>query len=145
MVVNAIGSLRGGIIIRAGPDSQTGVMKLNTIVVDAADVDAADVMKDVMKVVKSLQRPRGRRGLMLEEKKLPFEEISDHEWGNIEASRAVGDACKRNPIPIIIPCHRILSINEKIGRYSGGDPKTPDGKENINRKLWLINLETTHS
>ena len=77
-------------------------------------------------------------------KTISYKELA-YEWGNIKASRAAGDACKRNPIPIIIPCHRILSINEKIGRYSGGDPKTPDGKENINRKRWLINLETTHS
>ena len=77
-------------------------------------------------------------------KTISYKELA-YEWGNIKASRAAGDACKRNPIPIIIPCHRILSINKKIGRYSGGDPKTPDGKENINRKRWLINLETTHS
>ena len=77
-------------------------------------------------------------------KTISYKELA-YEWGNIKASRAAGDACKRNPIPIIIPCHRILSINEKIGRYSGGDPKTPDRKENINRKRWLINLETTHS
>ena len=77
-------------------------------------------------------------------KTISYKELA-YQWGNIKASRAAGDACKRNPIPIIIPCHRILSINEKIGRYSGGDPKTPDRKENINRKRWLINLETTHS
>ena len=68
-----------------------------------------------------------------------------NEWGNIKASRAAGDACKRNLIPIIIPCHRILNINEKIGRYSGGDRKTPDSKENIKRKRWLINLETNNN
>ncbi len=77
-------------------------------------------------------------------KTISYKELA-YEWGNIRASRAAGDACKRNPIPIIIPCHRILNINGKIGSYSGGDSKTPDSKENINRKRWLINLETNNS
>ena len=77
-------------------------------------------------------------------KTISYKELA-YEWGNIRASRAAGDACKRNPIPIIIPCHRILNINGKIGRYSGGDRKTPDSKGNISRKRWLINLETNNS
>ena len=35
------------------------------------------------------------------------------------APRAVGGACGRNPIPVIIPCHRILTSDGKIGGYSG--------------------------
>ena len=74
-------------------------------------------------------------------KTISYKELA-YQWGNIKASRAAGDACKRNPIPIIIPCHRILNINGQIGRYSGGNRKAPDSKENINRKRWLIELET---
>ena len=33
--------------------------------------------------------------------------------------RAVGNACGRNPIPIIVPCHRIVGANGAIGGYSG--------------------------
>lgn len=33
--------------------------------------------------------------------------------------RAVGTACGRNPIPIIIPCHRVLAAGGQIGGYSG--------------------------
>jgi methylated-DNA-[protein]-cysteine S-methyltransferase len=36
------------------------------------------------------------------------------------APRAVGGACGKNPIPIIIPCHRIVAANQKIGGFSGG-------------------------
>ena len=68
-----------------------------------------------------------------------------YEWGNITASRAAGDACKRNPVPIIIPCHRILNVNGRIGLYSGGNCKTPNSKENIKRKRWLIELETNNN
>ena len=43
------------------------------------------------------------------------------------ASRAVGGACGANHIPIIIPCHRVLAANGKLGGYSGAgglDTKT---------------------
>ena len=82
--------------------------------------------------------------------KVPYGETISYkdlanEWGNIRASRAAGDACRRNPIPIIIPCHRILNISGKIGHYSGGNRNTPDSKENIKRKRWLIDLETNNN
>ena len=35
------------------------------------------------------------------------------------AARAVGGACGANPIPIIIPCHRVLAANGRAGGYSG--------------------------
>ena len=36
------------------------------------------------------------------------------------ASRAVGRACGRNPVPILIPCHRVVGSGGKLGGYSGG-------------------------
>ena len=36
-------------------------------------------------------------------------------------SRAVGTACGRNPIPIIVPCHRVVSADGSLGGFSGGD------------------------
>jgi methylated-DNA-[protein]-cysteine S-methyltransferase len=36
------------------------------------------------------------------------------------APRAVGGACGRNPIAIIVPCHRVLAAGQRIGGYSGG-------------------------
>lgn len=35
-------------------------------------------------------------------------------------ARAVGTACGRNPIPIVVPCHRVLAAGGKQGGYSGG-------------------------
>lgn len=40
--------------------------------------------------------------------------------GNKKATRAVGQANHYNPIPIIIPCHRVISANGKLGGYAGG-------------------------
>jgi O-6-methylguanine DNA methyltransferase len=51
--------------------------------------------------------------------------------GHPKSARAVGTACKRNPIPIIIPCHRVISATGAIGEYAGG--KT--------RKTKLLRLE----
>lgn len=47
--------------------------------------------------------------------------------------RAIGQACARNPYPIVIPCHRVLAAQGRLGAYSGGDgPRT---------KQWLLNHE----
>ncbi len=40
--------------------------------------------------------------------------------GNIRACRAVGQANHRNPIPIMIPCHRVISADGGLGGYGGG-------------------------
>ena len=37
-----------------------------------------------------------------------------------KAVRAVGGACGANPIPLLIPCHRVLAANNQIGGFSGG-------------------------
>jgi methylated-DNA-[protein]-cysteine S-methyltransferase len=37
------------------------------------------------------------------------------------APRAAATACGRNPIPIIIPCHRVVGVDSRLGGYSGGD------------------------
>lgn len=49
--------------------------------------------------------------------------------------RAVGTACGLNPIPIIIPCHRVMGKNGKLTGYSGG--------EGIETKKFLLELENT--
>ncbi|MBO6947769.1 MAG: methylated-DNA--[protein]-cysteine S-methyltransferase [Rhodospirillales bacterium] len=37
------------------------------------------------------------------------------------SARAIGGACGRNPLPIVIPCHRVLGANDAIGGYSFAD------------------------
>ncbi|MCA1949203.1 MAG: methylated-DNA--[protein]-cysteine S-methyltransferase [Treponema sp.] len=36
------------------------------------------------------------------------------------ASRAVGSACGANPLPILVPCHRVLASGGRLGGYAGG-------------------------
>jgi len=64
------------------------------------------------------------------------------KWGNINAARAAGHACKRNPLPIILPCHRIVKSSGKFDNYSGGDSTNSRSCDNIKRKQWLIELES---
>ncbi|MEK7832126.1 MAG: methylated-DNA--[protein]-cysteine S-methyltransferase [Acidobacteriota bacterium] len=52
--------------------------------------------------------------------------------GNPNSSRAVGAANGRNPISIIIPCHRVIGSNGKLTGYGGG----------MERKEWLLAHES---
>lgn len=40
--------------------------------------------------------------------------------GNPRAVRAVGSACATNPIPVVVPCHRVLRLDGSLGGYRGG-------------------------
>lgn len=51
--------------------------------------------------------------------------------GNANAVRAVGMANGRNPIAIVVPCHRIIGSNKTLTGYAGG----------LSRKQYLLNLE----
>jgi methylated-DNA-[protein]-cysteine S-methyltransferase len=42
--------------------------------------------------------------------------------GNERAVRAAGTACGSNPIPIVVPCHRVLRTSGALGGYGGGLP-----------------------
>ena len=47
-----------------------------------------------------------------------YKEIAIH-IGHPKAYRAVATACRKNPLPIKIPCHRVITSNGKIGDYLG--------------------------
>jgi len=50
------------------------------------------------------------------------------------APRAVGQACARNPFPIVVPCHRVLGAGGALGHYSAGDGAAT--------KRWLLDHES---
>lgn len=52
--------------------------------------------------------------------------------------RAVGNACRHNPIAIIIPCHRVIGKNH-MGGYSGATQGAL-----LNKKMWLLKHEKNH-
>ena len=53
--------------------------------------------------------------------------------GSPNAARAVGKAMASNPVPLIIPCHRVLSANQKIGGFTA--------QGGLDSKRWLLNNE----
>jgi methylated-DNA-[protein]-cysteine S-methyltransferase len=50
--------------------------------------------------------------------------------------RAVGTACGQNPIPVIVPCHRIVAANGGLGGFMGGKLENP-----LEIKQWLLRHE----
>lgn len=63
-----------------------------------------------------------------------YSQIADR-IGRTGASRAVGTACGSNPLALLIPCHRVISANGKIGNYRWGSEM----------KEKLISHENSHS
>ena len=59
-----------------------------------------------------------------------YKEIAE-KIGNPKGARAVGMANNKNPIPIIIPCHRVIGKNKKLVGYALG----------LDMKEFLLNLE----
>jgi O-6-methylguanine DNA methyltransferase len=69
--------------------------------------------------------------------KIPRGEVRPYNWlakeaGHPRASRAVGSVMARNPIPFLIPCHRVIRSDAHIGNYGCGGPKV---------KTWLLEWE----
>jgi len=56
-----------------------------------------------------------------------------HRIGKPRAARAVGGALNRNPVPIVLPCHRVVGTSGKLVGYAGG----------LERKRALLALERT--
>ncbi len=57
--------------------------------------------------------------------KIPLGEVRTYRWvaqkiGHPKAYRAVGQALKKNPYPLIVPCHRVVSFGSDIGGFAWG-------------------------
>lgn len=71
---------------------------------------------------------------------IPFGEV--WTYGDLAAqtggvARAVGGACGRNPIPIVVPCHRVVGADGKLVGFSGG--------QGVATKSWLLDFERGQS
>lgn len=80
------------------------------------------------------------RSVWLTLREIPYGETRTYKWlaeriGSPKAVRAIGRALSKNPIPIVLPCHRIIEADGSIGGYSSG----------IERKRRLLNLEYFNS
>lgn len=69
-------------------------------------------------------------------KEIPYEQTRTYGWvaariGAPHAARAVGLACRQNPLQVVVPCHRVVKKNGKNGGYAAG----------TETKQWLLDLE----
>ncbi len=69
---------------------------------------------------------------------IPFGEVRTYgelaqQLGKLGASRAVGTALARNPMALVIPCHRVIGSDRKLHGFAA-----PNG---IKTKAWLLELE----
>jgi methylated-DNA-[protein]-cysteine S-methyltransferase len=83
----------------------------------------------------ALVGPFGRRVLRVTSE-IPYGGVLSYaevaaDAGSPRGSRAAGNALGANPIPIVIPCHRVLRSGGALGGYGGG----------VERKRWLLELE----
>ncbi len=139
-------------------DSPIGILKLtsdetqlNAISFDSEPLTAAPLLPDILFLVKkqlqeyfagtrqSFDLPLDPQGTVFQ--KLVWKLLAQVPYGSTRsyieiarllgsenASRAVGMANGRNPIPLIIPCHRIIGHSGKLTGYAGG----------LARKKWLL-------
>ncbi len=83
--------------------------------------------------------PRGsefERAVWREMTSIPYGETLTYgavarRLGDASAARAAGVACNRNPVPVIVPCHRIVGAGGKLVGFGGG----------LDRKVKLLELE----
>lgn len=80
------------------------------------------------------------RSVWLTLREIPYGETRTYKWvaeriGRPGAVRAVGRALSKNPIQIVLPCHRVIESDGSIGGYSSG----------VERKRRLLNLEYFNS
>ena len=69
---------------------------------------------------------------------IPYGETRSYSWvarqvGRPRAARAVGQVLARNPLPLVVPCHRVLGSNGSLTGFTGG----------LEMKRWLLELEET--
>lgn len=86
----------------------------------------------------NLEGTEFQKNVWTELRNIPYGETRSYKdiaiaVGNEKASRAIGMANNKNPIPIIIPCHRVIGSNGKLVGYAGG----------LNIKEKLLNIEKT--
>lgn len=68
-----------------------------------------------------------QRRVLEKTREIPAGEVRSYRWvakeiGAERAVRAVGTALAKNPIPLLIPCHRVVRIDGRVGHYSSGGP-----------------------
>lgn len=125
------------------PQDRTGAVEAD----DAVLIDAERQLHEYLgKWRRSFDLPLRPQGTAFQQevwgllREIPYgETISYHElakrYGNVKAVRAVGAANGRNPISIVVPCHRVIGADGSLVGFGGG----------LWRKEYLLELEGSRS
>ena len=70
-------------------------------------------------------QPRFRLKVWEVLQRIPYGRVRSYGWvarkvGKPKATRAVGAACGANPVPLLVPCHRVIAGDGSLGGFSGG-------------------------
>ena len=95
-------------LARLARHAQTGREDFSGLPLDLAGVSSFD-----REILEALLRevPAGET--------VTYGELARIAGKDVGAARAVGAAMARNPVPIVVPCHRVLPAGNRIGNYSG--------------------------
>lgn len=102
-----------------------------------------------------------QRRVLAKTMEIPYGEVRPYAWvadqiGHPRAQRAVGTALAHNPIPFVIPCHRVVRSDGRIGHYGAGGSSAkravlasegvdPDALERLaSRGVRFVGSDTTH-
>lgn len=114
-------------------------LEKNTMILALCKKELEEYFKNVRKEFNIPIRPEGtefQKKVWNALTKIPYGESGSYKdvaimIGNSKGCRAIGMASNKNPIPIIIPCHRVIGSNNRLVGYKGG----------IDKKIFLLNLE----
>ena len=111
----------------ANPKFKEAVLSKNNQILNQAFLELEEYLKGERKKFEVKLNPKGT-----EFQKFACKTLSKIPWGKVmsygeqskkmnrpNAQRATGSANGKNPLPIIIPCHRIITADQKLGGYSG--------------------------
>ena len=112
------------------PDAFGDLPERLRLYMDGGEVDFSDVAVDFGGLGPFSER------VLRETMKVPFGKLISYRdlaaiAGSPGAARAVGNAMSRNPVPIVVPCHRVVHSDGTLGGYTGG----------LDVKIRLLTLE----
>jgi O-6-methylguanine DNA methyltransferase len=128
------------------------------------------LIRDISEQLSGARRPKLKfnlhslsdfeRSVLLKTLEIPHGEVRPYAWiarqiGSPKAVRAVGSVLAKNPIPLLIPCHRVVRSDGNVGRYAFGHEAKramlsaegidPDGLEGLARSgVRYYGSDTTH-
>ena len=129
---------RDNYIVKLIIDDYQGIKKETNLIKKCSKelIEYLDKKRNYFTIPFKINGTNFQEKVYLELVKVPYGEVITYKElarriGNIKAVRAIGNALNKNQLPILIPCHRVIMSNSKLGGYKLGSVL----------KQYLLNLE----